>query len=73
MSTLDHRPAPTERPFTDRHAGHELWSDLDLPQWDDFTGARDRFFANLSAAAAAYRGRPRTASDERPDDSESAA
>ena len=30
-------------------------SDLELPGWEEFTSARDRFFANLRAAADMYR------------------
>ena len=37
----------------------ESWSDLDLPGWQEFAGARDRFFAGLrrTRSARARRGR----------------
>jgi hypothetical protein len=45
--------------------------DLELPGWEAFTAARDRFFAGLQSAAELYRtGQPEQGSpDEKGDDS----
>lgn len=34
---------------------HDPTDALELPGWEEFTSARDRFFANLRAASEHYR------------------
>ena len=38
--------AAARRPEAGWHSEH-VWSDLELPGWQDFTEARERFFAGL--------------------------
>jgi hypothetical protein len=49
LSGLDDRPAPA------RTRSDDSWGDLELPDWDDFTAARERFFAGLRSAAELHR------------------
>lgn len=49
LSPLDDRPAPA------RTRSDDSWGDLELPGWEDFTAARERFFAGLRSAAELYR------------------
>jgi hypothetical protein len=48
MSSVQFLGAKEERPIGAGGRGDEVWGDLELPGWDEFTGARDRFFASLS-------------------------
>jgi hypothetical protein len=47
MSSVQILAAEEERPTGAGGRDDEVWGDLELPGWDEFTGARDRFFANL--------------------------
>lgn len=54
LSAIDDKPPPRE-PRTDG-----TWGEIELPGWEEFTTARDRFFAGLRSAAEIYRhGEPR--------------
>lgn len=44
------------RPPAGRWSDRDFRNELDVPGWDDFSEARERFFASLRTAAAAYRG-----------------
>jgi len=54
MGTVHHLSA-----FHDRPASRDDLADdsreLELPGWEEFTAARDRFFAGLRSAAELYR------------------
>ena len=50
MTSVQFVGAPEERPPGAGGRGDEVWSDIELPGWDEFTGARDRFFASLRRA-----------------------
>ena len=50
MSTVQFVGAPEQRPSGAGGRGDEVWSDIELPGWEEFTGARDRFFASLRRA-----------------------
>ena len=47
----------------------EVWSDLDLPDWEDFVGARERFFEGLRRLDRP--GRPGRGAERRQDAGES--
>lgn len=49
LDTID-QTLPRRAPRAD-HA----WSEVELPGWDEFTAARDRFFAGLRTTAELYR------------------
>lgn len=53
LSAFDDRPPPRP-PRTD-----DAWGGLEFPSWEEFTVARDRFFAGLRSAAELYRGEAR--------------
>lgn len=46
MISVEYMSQAGRSPAGDARAG-ERWSDLDLPSWEEFTSARDRFFAEL--------------------------
>lgn len=46
--SIDDGPRPRDR-------RHDPTDDLELPGWEEFTTARDRFFAGLRSAAELYR------------------
>jgi len=50
MSSVQILAAEEERPTGAGGRDDEVWGDLELPGWDEFTGARDRFFASLRRA-----------------------
>jgi hypothetical protein len=50
MSSVQILGAQDERPTGAGGRGDEVWSDLEVPGWDEFTEARDRFFASLRRA-----------------------
>lgn len=54
MGTLHRLHATDDRPPPDERGGSP-WAELGLPGWEEFTTARDRFFAGLQSAAALYR------------------
>ncbi len=50
MGTL-HAISTSPRPVrVDGHVGLSRDDEIDLPTWEDFTSARDRFFATLQTA-----------------------
>lgn len=53
MGTV-HHISTDDGPLAGRRS-HDPRSDLELPGWEEFTTARDRFFANLRAASERYR------------------
>ena len=54
MGTVHHLPASHDRPAGRDDRADDSW-ELELPGWDEFTAARDRFFAGLRAAAEVHR------------------
>jgi hypothetical protein len=54
MGTLHPFTAPDDRPPPGERVGSP-WAELELPGWEEFTAARDRFFAGLQSAAELYR------------------
>ena len=54
----------TKRPEEGWRSDH-VWSDLELPGWQDFTEARERFFAGLRGLE---RPAARECAEERPQD-----
>jgi hypothetical protein len=49
MGTL-HTIDAAATPRAGERRGADLASELDLPSWEEFTDARERFFANLASA-----------------------
>jgi len=55
MGTLNYLSALDDQPGPRRVNRDDVRHELELPGWEEFTAARDRFFANLRAAAELYR------------------
>lgn len=53
MGTLHHLSALDQNP---RRQPDDAVADLEVPDWEAFTAARDRFFDRLRVAAEFYRG-----------------
>ena len=60
LSGLDDRRAAGDR-------ADDALGDLELPGWEDFSAARERFFAGLRSAAQLYRDGEVRADDTAPD------
>ncbi len=54
MGTVHHLTA-FDRPAGRDDRADDLHGELELPGWEEFTAARDRFFAGLRSAAQLYR------------------
>ena len=54
MGTLHHLSLD-DGPRLQHVLGQDLTDELELPGWEEFTSARDRFFANLQTASEHYR------------------
>jgi len=54
MGTLHHLPLD-DGPRLRHVLRHDPTDDLELPSWEEFTSARDRFFENLATASELYR------------------
>ena len=69
MSTVEILAAAQRREGGGR-SEEEVWSDLDLPDWQDFVGARERFFEGLRRlerpGAPGRRAEPRQDAGEAP-------
>ena len=66
MGTVHHLSGLDDRPARTGDHSADSWGDLELPGWEDFTAARDRFFAGLRSAAELYRNGEITTDDMRP-------
>lgn len=67
MGTL-HRLPLDDGPRLRHVMGQDLTDELELPGWEEFMTARDRFFANLQAASEHYRAGRSDADSGRPGD-----
>lgn len=69
MSSVQFLGAGPERPSEVGWRSEQSLSDLELPGWQEFTGARERFFAGLRRTHAerltAHAVEPETAEDAR--------
>lgn len=68
MGTLHTIDTAGTRPRAGESPGGAFATELDLPTWEEFTDARERFFANLATAPmpAARRREPATDRMARP-------
>ena len=55
MGTVHRLHVTDDRPPPRASRAGDSWGELELPGWEEFTTARDRFFENLRSAAEIYR------------------